>query len=126
MKTVTKTFYCTILTGFVLVLVGCGEKVVPVESPMSPQEVTLETAVTAVGGVMEHDEDDNETELVRIRMGNSQKVDDKWLDEQTDKMKKISNLKFIDLLDTKVTAKGVAKLKKALGAEVEIQSSFDK
>ena len=126
MKTVTKTFYCTILTGFVLVLAGCGETVVPEKSPMSAHEVTLETAVTTVGGLMEHDVDDNDTERVTIRLGNSQKVDDKWLAEQTDKMKKIPNLELIDLLDTKVTAKGVAKLKKALGAEVEIQSSFDK
>ena len=110
----------------ILLFVGCGETVVPEKSPMTAQEVTLETAVTTVGGTMEHDEDDNDTESVRIRLGNSQKVDDKWLDEQTDKMKKIPNLELVDLLDTKVTEKGISKLKKALGPKVQVQSSFDK
>ena len=119
----------TILKLFVgatfLVAQGCGETQVKELGDVTQDEKLVAEKLQAIGGRLSHENDDDDNEIVTIDFANSQNATDAWLKEHTEEIKKVENLKFINLMGTPATKKGIEALEKALPG-VEVQSNFSK
>ena len=120
MKTMNKLFICTILSGFALVLVGCGGE----SMPTKPDEQALLNEIADAGGSVDRDEETDNITSITLSTTNAT---DEWLDKNLENLKKQPELELLTLRGTPVTKKRIAALKKELPkVAIETDSSEEK
>ena len=126
MKTMNKLFICTILSGFALVLVGCGGESMPTKPDMTvgADEQALLNEIADAGGSVDRDEETDNITSITLSTTNAT---DEWLDKNLENLKKQPELELLTLRGTPVTKKRIAALKKELPkVAIETDSSEEK
>jgi hypothetical protein len=123
MNTINQLLICTILTGFMLILVGCADQLPPEpELIVTPEEKTLLEEIEGAGGEVDRDEDDNITMITLSTGGDDSNVTDAWIDKNIGSIKKQFKLEVLNLGGSQVTKKRLETLKKELP---KVEVTFD-